>query len=202
MGSELAHVAAAPFHGWGLIRLLCHTGLGELSFLLGSWNLIPSSPPGSTVGGEKEQSFLFLWSWALSPKLGPLSFFFCGSHLGRSWSHVQALSEITRAWVPLSWSWRGFRHPWKARRGLSDPSGKKYAPYGFTPLTLPISSSCSRNPVLCIRPTSQPPTSSSLDWFPLMLQEVPLFPFFFLGKSSLILSTRLNPTVSWPHRTP
>ena len=190
MGSELAHVAAAPFHGWGLIRLLCHTGLGELSFLLGSWNLTSFFPSWVHSGWGEGTVFLISLKLSLESQAWASElFFFCGSHLGRSWSHVQALSEITRAWVPLSWSWRGFRHPWKARRGLSDPSGKKYAPYGFTPLTLPISSSCSRNPVLCIRPTSQPPTSSSLDWFPLMLQEVPLFPFFFFRE---IISNPFN----------
>ena len=51
-------MAAAPFHGWGLIRLLCHTGLGELSFLLGSWNLTSFFPSWARSGWGEGTVFL------------------------------------------------------------------------------------------------------------------------------------------------
>ena len=70
MGSELAHVAAAPFHGWGLIRLLCHTGLGELSFLLGSWNLTSFFPSWARSGWGEGTVFLISLELSLEPGEG------------------------------------------------------------------------------------------------------------------------------------
>lgn len=103
--------------------------MGELPFLLGSWDGLPTPLLGSITGEEKETLSCFL-------KLS------CES---QGWAKAMS-SLITDAGpgAPLPFSFWGFWHAWEARNSGSDPSSEKYALYGFHLLILPTSSFSSR----------------------------------------------------------